>query len=533
MNVSFRPIIGYYDWMNISPLIDIVEDLNCELTQAERFKRLVLAIQRAIPCDVVALLKLNDGYLVPVATLGLKDEALARQFAIEQHPRLQHILSNSQITRFDSDSDLADPYDGLVQDSSDQLHIHDCMGSTILIDGKPWGVLTLDAMQAGSFSELDPIETRAYIAAVAAVIKTSQHIEVLEAKVEHNHQVAQRLLETVGPSQIIGNSLAIKEMLGEINTVAPSNLSVLITGETGVGKELVAKRIHQQSRRNNQPLVQINCAALPENIVESELFGHVKGAFSGAINGRSGRFELADGGTLFLDEVGELSLSVQAKLLRALQNGEIQRVGSDKIIIVDVRIVAATNRDLQLEVKEGRFRADLYHRLSVYPLHVPPLRERAKDCLLLSGYFLEKSQHQLGVVKLRLQESAIVQLSRYSWPGNVRELEHLLSRAALKAIAEQGRQASIVSIASEHLNLQLTQDIAVEPEPAQTDATTLPVIEIINGISEVGLRESTDHYQRQVINAVLEQQHGNLAAAARVLKLDRSNLLRSMQRLGL
>ncbi|NRA83996.1 MAG: GAF domain-containing protein, partial [Gammaproteobacteria bacterium] len=149
--------------MNISPLIDIVEDLNCELTQAERFKRLVLAIQRAIPCDVVALLKLNDGYLVPVATLGLKDEALARQFAIEQHPRLQHILSNSQITRFDSDSDLADPYDGLVQDGSDQLHIHDCMGSTILIDGKPWGVLTLDAMQAGSFSALDPIETRAYI----------------------------------------------------------------------------------------------------------------------------------------------------------------------------------------------------------------------------------------------------------------------------------------------------------------------------------------------------------------------------------
>jgi len=529
MNVSFRPFIGYYDRMNLFPFIDIVEDLNRDLSHTERYQRLVLAIQRAIPCDVVALLKLNDGYLLPVAALGLKEEALARQFSIAGHPRLQHILSNSQITRFDSDCGLPDPFDGLVNECGGQLHVHDCMGSPIFVDGKPWGVLTLDALQAGSFAALDPVETRAYIAAVAAAIKTSQHIEALEAKVEHNHEVAQRLLETVTPSKIIGNSAAIKSMLNEINTVAPSSLSVLVTGETGVGKELVAKSIHQQSQRKNKPLVQINCAALPENIVESELFGHVKGAFSGAVNGRSGRFELADGGTLFLDEVGELPLSAQAKLLRALQNGEIQRVGSDKVIVVDVRIVAATNRDLQLEVKEGRFRADLYHRLSVYPLLVPSLRDRSKDYLLLAGYFLEKSQHQLGVAKLRLQQSAIEQLSYYDWPGNVRELEHLLSRAALRAISEQGRQTPIINIASEHLNLQLTQGSAVEQQSTRT-ATQSPNTMELNAL---GLRDATDNYQQMLINASLEQAHGNLAAAARLLKLDRSNLIRSMRRLGM
>lgn len=514
--------------MNISPFINIVEDLNRDLSKAERYQRLVLAIQRAIPCDVVALLKLANGHLTPVATLGLTDEALARQFVIEQHPRLQYILANPHITRFDSDSDLPDPYDGLVNDQSDQLHVHDCMGSTIFIDGKPWGVLTLDAMEAGRFSTLNPVEIRAYIAAVAAVIKTSQHISALEAQVERNHLVAQHMLEAVSPAGIIGNSAAIKEMLDEINTVAPSNLSVLITGETGVGKELVAKSIHQHSHRKDDPLVQINCAALPENIVESELFGHVKGAFSGAVNHRSGRFELADGGTLFLDEVGELSLSVQAKLLRALQNGEIQRVGSDKTIVVDVRVVAATNRNLQLEVKEGRFRADLYHRLSVYPMVVPPLRERDKDYLLLAGYFLEKTQHQLGVPKLRLQPSAIEQLSHYHWPGNVRELEHLLSRATLRAVAEQGCNASIVSVMPEHLNLQVTHKFSESLDDTNRNIPT----DLVEPVT-TGLRESTEEYQRGVISTTLEQECGNLAAVARVLKIDRSNLVRIMRRLGL
>ncbi len=516
--------------MDISPFIDIVEDLNRELTQAERYRRLVLAIQRAIPCDAIGLLKLEGECLSPVAVLGLKEEALARRFVVERHPRLQRILHSSELVRFDASSELPDPYDGLVDDAGEQLHVHDCMGSSIVIDGNTWGVLTLDAMRADSFDALNPIEIRAYIAAVAAVIKTSQHVAALTAQAEHNYEVAQRLMDTGAPMEIIGNSRAIKNLLGEVNTVAASDLSVLITGETGVGKELVAKSIHQHSRRSEQPLVQINCAALPENVVESELFGHVKGAFSGAINDRSGRFELAHRGTLFLDEVGELSLAVQAKLLRTLQSGEIQRVGSDKTIVVDVRIIAATNRDLPLEVKEGRFRADLYHRLSVYPLPVPSLRERDNDCVLLAGYFLEKNQQQLGVNKLRLTSEAMTQLKQYNWPGNVRELEHLLSRAALKAITEQGRKNNIISIGTTHLNLQTA--IPFESQSAQP---ITKILEAENGVSKSGisLRDAVDTYQREIIEAVLEKKQGNLAATARVLKLDRSNLVRTMKRLGL
>ncbi len=518
--------------MDILPFIDIVEDLNRDLTASQRYQRMLDILhrshaERGTPCDAIALLKLEGDELRPLAVIGLKREALARRFKIQEHPRLEIILQNRAVTRFEADSPLPDPYDGLVEGGREQLHVHDCMGSSIYIDDKPWGVLTLDAMTAGAFDHLNPMETRANIAAVAAAIKTSQHIEALELRAEHHHQIAQRLMANDLSHEIIGRSPALQATLTEIHTVAPTDLSVLITGETGVGKELVARSIHQSSKRARQPLVQINCAALPENIVESELFGHLRGSFSGATADRSGRFELADGGTLFLDEVGELSLSVQAKLLRALQSGEIQRIGSDQAITVDVRIIAATNRDLLREVKEGRFRADLYHRLSVYPLPVPPLRDRKKDCILLAGYFLEKNQHQLGVSRLRLTPGAGHQLEHYDWPGNVRELEHLLSRAALKAIREQGRENSIISIDEHHLGLQNGATGASVKSAAallQPSAEDEPVR---------SLRDSVDAFQRRLIAAQLQQHNGKLAATARSLKLDRSNLVRTMQRLGM
>ena len=518
--------------MDILPFIDIVEDLNRDLTASQRYQRMLQILhrsygERGTPCDAIALLKLEGDELRPLAVIGLKREALARRFKIQEHPRLEIILQNRAVTRFDADTHLPDPYDGLVEGAREQLHVHDCMGSSIYIDDIPWGVLTMDALSAGAFDHLDPMETRANIAAVAAAINTSQHIAALQLRAEHNHQIAQRMLTSDLTHEIIGRSAALQAMLTEIHTVAPTDLSVLITGETGVGKELVARSIHTSSKRGTQPLVQINCAALPENIVESELFGHVRGSFSGATSDRSGRFELADGGTLFLDEVGELSLSVQAKLLRALQSGEIQRIGSDAAITVDVRIIAATNRDLQREVKEGRFRADLYHRLSVYPLPVPPLREREKDCILLAGYFLEKNQHQLGVSRLRLTPAASLQLERYDWPGNVRELEHLLSRAALKAIREQGRESSIISIDEHHLGLQ---NSLADASPGYTAARVLPGA---LGEQMHSLRDSVDAFQRQLITEKLRQHNGKLAATARALKLDRSNLARTMERLGM
>ncbi|HNJ74104.1 MAG TPA: sigma 54-interacting transcriptional regulator, partial [Pseudomonadales bacterium] len=298
--------------------------------------------------------------------------------------------------------------------------------------------------------------------------------------------------------------------------------TVLITGETGVGKELVARAVHSRSLRSQQPLVELNCAAIPENLIESELFGHLKGAFSGAVTERRGKFDLADGGSLFLDEVGELPLNAQAKLLRALHGGEIQRVGSDRVHRVDVRIIAATNRDLQQEVRNGRFRADLYHRLSVFPLWVPPLRERERDALLLAGYFLEQNRGRLGVRALRLAADCQAALLNCDWPGNVRELEHLISRAALRARAEAEADARIVTLPLPPLGM--LNPPAVEHPHARSEPDITQT---------VSLRQAVDDCQRDLLRQRLALHRGNWARTARSLGVDRGNLIRLAQRLGL
>jgi anaerobic nitric oxide reductase transcription regulator len=226
---------------------------------------------------------------------------------------------------------------------------------------------------------------------------------------------------------------------------------VLIQGETGTGKELVAQALHAASARAKRPLVSINCAALPDNLVESELFGHVRGAFTGAVGDRRGKFELADGGTLFLDEVAELPLQVQAKLLRVLQGGHLQRLGSDREHRVDVRVIAASNRNLADEVRAGRLRADFYHRLSVYPLVVPPLRERGRDVLPIGGFFLEEARSRMGLGAVRLDAGAQAALLAYDWPGNVRELEHLLGRSVVKALGRHAQRPRILTLGADDL----------------------------------------------------------------------------------
>lgn len=232
---------------------------------------------------------------------------------------------------------------------------------------------------------------------------------------------------------IIGQSQVLMEALEKIKIVASTNTSVIILGESGTGKERVAQAIHQQSARRNQPLVTINCAALPLNLIESELFGHEKGAFTGANQKRIGKFEQAHGGTIFLDEIGELPLDAQVKLLRVLQEKEIARIGGDTTIKVDVRIIAATNRNLEHEVSEGRFRLDLYYRLNVFPIALPALRERKEDITLLCHHFLKKVSTATGRKITRISDSALRQLQAYDWPGNIRELEHQIERSVLLA----------------------------------------------------------------------------------------------------
>jgi len=428
---------------------------------------------------------------------------------------------------------LPDPYDGLVDGVHGHLEVHDCMGCPVQVGDnakRPWGVLTLDALARERFSVVDLGDLQAFASLAAATVSVVQRLERLALRVEDERQRAdsyRALAAESGAPTLMGQSAAHQRLLEEIAIVGNSELTVLITGETGVGKELVAQALHAASPRASRPLISLNCAALPETLVESELFGHVRGAFSGAVADRRGKFELADGGTLFLDEVGELSLAVQAKLLRVLQNGQLQRLGSDREHQVDVRVIAATNRDLAEEVRAGRLRADFYHRLSVYPLVVPPLRERGHDVLLLAGNFLEQNRSRLGLGSLRLDAGAQAALLAHDWPGNVRELEHLVGRSALKALAGLAKRPRIVSLTAAHFDLQ------ARPAPAAAADDLALSTDTQLATAPVDLRSSMEAHQRQRIEASLARHHGNWASAARELGLHRANMVRLAKRLGL
>jgi Nif-specific regulatory protein len=276
-----------------------------------------------------------------------------------------------------------------------------------------------------------------------------------------------------------------------LSQVAPSDATVLITGESGTGKELIAAEIHRLSKRVGAPLVKINCAAIPESLIENELFGHERGAFTGADKQRKGRFELAHHGTLFLDEIGELSPQVQVKLLRVLQERELERVGGNTTIKVDVRLITATNRNMEEAVKSGRFRDDLYYRLNVFPIHVPPLRERISDIVLLADYFAEKYADRNDKLIKRISASAIDLLTGYSWPGNVRELENAIERAVILSKDQV--------IHSYDLPPSLQSAISTNTEPTTT------------------LDAALSRLEKELIVEALKIAEGNIAAAARRL----------------
>lgn len=257
-------------------------------------------------------------------------------------------------------------------------------------------------------------------------------IEQLSEQLRQENTYLQEEVKTgANFEEIIGTSPALRNVFRSIEQVAPTDYTVLIQGETGTGKELIARAVHNRSKRKDKALIKLNCAALPANLIESELFGHEKGAFTGATDKRIGKFELANGGTIFLDEIGELPLELQPKLLRVLQEKEIERVGGRGPIPCDVRVIAATNRNLQQEAAAGHFRQDLYYRLNVFPINLPPLRERKEDLILLSTYFLQKIAKKLGKKLTGLSAASLQQMNAYHWPGNIRELEHLLERAAI------------------------------------------------------------------------------------------------------
>ncbi len=271
-----------------------------------------------------------------------------------------------------------------------------------------------------------------HFGAAIANARAFEEIQHLKAQLElQNAYLQEEVVEAKAFGEMVGQSPALRHIVSQIDLVAPTEASVLILGESGTGKELVAREIHNRSQRKDKPLVRVNCASIPKELFESEFFGHARGAFTGAIKDRAGRFEAAEGGTLFLDEIGEVPLDLQSKLLRVLQDKRYERVGEDRTRLAEVRVLAATNRDLKKEVAAGRFREDLFYRLNVFPIEVPPLRGRMEDIPLLAKHFVEMSVKKLRCPKPRLTKASIAKLQGYDWPGNIRELQNVIERAAI------------------------------------------------------------------------------------------------------
>jgi two-component system nitrogen regulation response regulator NtrX len=322
--------------------------------------------------------------------------------------------------------------------------------------------------------------------------------QALRAKVDAQHT-------------LVGESYAIEQLREQIAMAAPTNGRVLIMGENGTGKELVARNIHGMSRRRTAPFVEVNCAAIPEELIESELFGHVRGAFTGAVADRRGKFEAAHGGTIFLDEIGDMSLKTQAKVLRVLQEQVMEAVGGSTRIRVDARVLAATNKDLPSEIRAGRFREDLYFRLNVIPIFVPPLRERQEDIPLLADHFMALMAREYGRRPKTFARDAVTVLQQYAWPGNVRELRNVVERLMIMVPGER--------ITSRDLSF-LEPGAVPAPDPSRPAPLT-------------ALHDARDQFERDYIVRALAQQHGNISRTAEVLGVERSNLYRKMRAFGI
>jgi len=363
----------------------------------------------------------------------------------------------------------------------------------IRIGNESIGALSVDHLFAARVSFEEDVRLLSIIASmIAQAVRLRLSVEEERQRLlDENVRLHQQLQDRFRPSNIIGNSAAMQMVYDQIAQVCKSNATVLIRGESGTGKELVAHAIHYNSLRNNKPFIKVNCAALPETILESELFGHEKGAFTGAISQKPGRFELAHGGTLFLDEIGDFSAASQIKLLRVLQEREFERVGGTETIKADVRVIAATSRRLEEMVSREEFRQDLYYRLNVFPIHLPPLRERKTDILQLANYFVEKYAAMNHKPIRRISTPAIDMLMAYHWPGNVRELENCIERAVLVSNDEV--------IHGHHL------------------PPTLQTAEASGTVHAGGLQETLDNMERELILDALKSARGSMAKAARAL----------------
>ena len=379
--------------------------------------------------------------------------------------------------------------------------------TVVMMSGQASIEMAVKATRLGASDFLEkPISTDKLLLTVENVLRL-KHLE------EENRDLKKRL----GRHHIVWASPAMKEVMAQVEQVAASETRVCIRGETGTGKELVARTLHEKSPRRAGPFISLNCAAVPSELMETELFGHEKGSFTGAASRHTGKFEQAHHGTLFLDEIGDMPMTMQAKLLRVLEEGEIERVGGDKPFTVDVRVVVATHRNLEEQVRQGTFREDLYHRVFVFPIVLPPLRERREDIRVLADHFIKQLDEQNHWKSRRLSPEAIAELERYPWPGNVRELRNVVERVLLFETKDEIQAATVQ---------RALPQIAVSAgagNGAQLDGA------LASGI----LSQRVEAFERETLLAVLKQNHHHMTNAAKALGLERSHLYKKCQQLGI
>ena len=373
----------------------------------------------------------------------------------------------------------------------------------VMISGHGTIDTALEATRRGAFDFLQkPLDTDRLLVTLRNVLERkglSQSVEALRSEVESRHE-------------IVGDSFQLRQVLERLERVAPTDARVLITGENGTGKELVARALHRLSRRRDKPFVEVNCAAIPSELIESELFGHMKGSFTGAVQDRPGKFEQADGGTLFLDEIGDMSTAAQAKVLRALEEGKVTRVGGQKPRAVDVRVVAATNKDLEEEIQEGRFRDDLFYRLNVVPIHVPPLRERREDIPLLVAHFTRMMAQKEGLPQREFTPEAVARMKELDWPGNVRELRNTVERLLILSPGDKVTLADVERLVG----------------GGQAGAGIGPEL-----LRVASFAEFKDQAERAFLLQKLRENDWNVSETARTLEMPRSNLYKKIEKFGL
>ena len=396
------------------------------------------------------------------------------------------------------------PMDGL--DVLDRLRAKDPDVVVVIISGHGSVETAVEALKRGAFDFLEKPPDR------GVVLKRISNA-LAERELERENAELRKAQMAAGTGPIIGKSPVLMEVLEKVRRIAPTRAYVLITGDNGTGKELVAREIHRLSERAKGPFVEVNCAAIPHELIESELFGHEKGAFTGAHARRTGKFELADKGTLFLDEVGDMSLAAQAKVLRALQDGVVQRVGGAASIEVDVRVLAATNKDIEHEIREGNFREDLYYRLNVVPLHVPPLSRRREDIPLLIEHFARVYCTENGMPPKRFEPDAIESLTERPWPGNVRELKNTVERLVILAPAETITAADVEALSGPRAGMAGGTDDLIESHSSFTDYR--------------------DAAEKAFLTRKLDENDWNVSETARKLGMQRSHLYKKIEKHGL